>query len=132
MSARRAGVIVVLAVAVLLGLVTSGRVVAQITAERVVMTPADGTLTTRFLFSGSGFTPGRTVSVRITTPDGVERRFRTDEDIEIVWLVLPDGTFSLEMVPAQRFPGAGPGRWQALFCGFEATTCQLLTFDVSP
>lgn len=132
MSARRAGTVVVLAAAVLLGLLVSAQVTAQVATERVVMMPADGTLTTRFSFSGSGFTPGRTVSVRVTTPDGTERRFRTDEGVEIVWLVLPDGTFSLEMVPAQRFPGAGPGRWQALFCGFDAATCQLLAFDVAP
>ena len=106
-----------------------GRASAQTTSEHVVVTPGEGTLQSSFTFVGMGFTPGRTVSVRITSPDGIERRFLTDDGSELVWLVQPDGTFSLEFVPALRFPGGGPGRWRALFCSFGAPTCQLVDFD---
>lgn len=102
------------------------------TGERVLVTPGEGTTATRFRFTGSGFTPGRTVSVRLTPPDGVERRFMADDGAEVVWLVAPDGSFALDLSPAQRFPGAPAGHWRALFCGFGAPTCQLIDFDVLP
>ena len=124
-------------IAVLLaGLAAIDGVRAQVplpaTGERVLVTPGEGTTATRFRFTGSGFTPGRTVSVRLTPPDGVERRFMADDGAEFVWLVAPDGTFALDLSPAQRFPGAPAGQWRALFCGFGALTCQLIDFDVLP
>lgn len=103
---------------------------AQRSTERVVVTPGEGTIVTRFLFSGAGYQPGRTVDVRVTPPDGFERRFMDDGAVQ-VWQVQADGTFSLDFIPAQRFPGAGPGHWRVLFCTFMAPTCQLIEFDVA-
>ena len=125
--------IVAVAVTAFAALSMHARVQAQapVSAEHVVMTPADGTLSTRFQFAGSGFLPGRNVSVRFIPPDGSERRVR-EEGVEIVWPVQSDGTFSLDVVPGQRFPGASPGRWRVLFCVFGSTTCQQLEFDVQP
>ena len=131
MVARRL-VWIVVAAALLAGIMTGGRVAAQISPERVVLTPAEGTLQTRFTFTGSGFSPGRTVFVKLILPDGTERRFRTNEGIEIVWPVQPDGNFALDFIPSQRFPDAGPGHWQALFCSVGALTCQHIDFDVHP
>lgn len=102
------------------------------TGEHVTATPGEGTLFTHFFFAGNGFAPSRTVSVRLTLPDGSERRFRTLEGIENVWLARADGSFELDFVPAQRFPGAQPGHWQALFCGADAPTCQRVDFDIAP
>lgn len=107
----------------------TGHAGAQQPAERVVMTPAEGTLATRFLFVGAGFPAGSSVSVRFLPPDGVERRIRED-GAELVWLVSADGGFGLEVVFGQRFPGAPPGRWRALFCALNAPTCQQLEFDL--
>jgi hypothetical protein len=121
---------------VLAGLATSDGVRAQAPSptpgERVLVTPGEGGATTRFRFTGSGFAPGRTVSIRLTPPDGVERRFMADDGAEVVWLVGPDGGFALDLSPAQRFPGAPAGHWRALFCAFAAPTCQLIDFDVLP
>jgi hypothetical protein len=102
---------------------------AQRSPERVVVTPGEGTVTTRYVFTGSGYQPGRTVAVRLTLPDGSERRF-TEDGAEQVWQVQADGTFALDFVPVLRFPGSSPGRWRALFCTFQAPTCQLIEFDV--
>jgi hypothetical protein len=63
-------------------------------------------LTTHFVFSGSGFTPGLTVSIRFYPPNSPERRIRTEQGMEVVWPVASDGTFSLDFTPAQQFPGA--------------------------
>jgi hypothetical protein len=117
----------------LAAVVTSSRVVvAQGAGERVVMTPGEGTLHTRFLFIGAGFTPGRTVSVRAIPPDGLERRVRTEPGIELVWRIPADGTFALELTPAVDFPDAPPGHWRMLFCQEASPTCQQLEFDVFP
>ena len=105
---------------------------AQTGQEHVELSPPDGTLTTRFVFSGSGYTPGLTVSARFFPPDTLERRIRTDQGAEVVWPVQPDGTFSLDFVPTARFPGASPGRWHALFCAYGDRTCQMIEFDVLP
>jgi hypothetical protein len=128
---RRLIVALVALISIGLALAAGARVQAQTSMERVVVTPGEGTSQTRFLFNGSGFTPGRTVSVRFILPDGSERRV-TEGSAEVVWLVAPDGTFALDLVPAQRFPAAPPGRWRALLCGFNAATCQLIDFDVAP
>jgi hypothetical protein len=119
--------IVSLAIALL-----SSTVAAQTGREHVQLSPPTGTLTTHFVFSGSGFTPGLTVSIRFYPPDSLERRIRTDQGTEVVWPVQSDGTFSLDFVPAQQFPGALAGRWSALFCGFGDRTCQMIEFDVLP
>jgi hypothetical protein len=129
---RSALLMAIVALAVVSAALVRAQASAQPSGERVVMTPADGTLTTRFMFAGSGFAPGQNVSVRFFPPDGNERRIRTDEGAEIVWPVQPDGTFSLDVVPAQRFPSAPPGRWRVLFCAVGAPTCQQLDFDVFP
>ncbi|MGE0544947.1 MAG: hypothetical protein AB7R89_32725 [Dehalococcoidia bacterium] len=110
----------------------STMVKAQTGSEHVQLSPPTGTLATHFVFSGSGFTPGLTVSIRFYPPDAVERRIRTEHGVEVVWPVQPDGTFSLDFVPAQQFPNASPGRWQALFCAFRDRTCQMIEFDVLP
>lgn len=102
---------------------------AQPAVERVVMTPADGTLTTRFLFVGMSFPAGSGVTVRFMSPDGVERRIR-DDGAELYWVVSSDGSFALEVAFGQRFPGAPAGRWRALFCAQYAPTCQQLEFDL--
>jgi hypothetical protein len=99
--------------------------------ERVVVTPGEGTGLTHFTFTGSGYTPGRTVSIRLTAPDGSERRFIAEDGAEVVWLAAPDGAFALEFAPALRFPGTPPGHWRALFCSYAAPTCQLIDFDVT-
>jgi hypothetical protein len=96
------------------------------------MTPAEGRLNTQLLFSGSGFLPSLTISARFSPPDGLERRIRTEDGAEFVWLVQQDGTFSLDLVPSQRFPGAPAGRWRALFCAFGSPTCQQIEFDLAP
>lgn len=119
------------AVLFLSALVVPG-VAAQSRGEHVEMTPADGRLSTQFLFTGTGFRPGLTISARFYSPDGVERRIRTEEGAEFVWLVQQDGTFSLDLVPAQRFPGAPAGRWRVLFCAFGSPTCQQIEFDLAP
>jgi hypothetical protein len=100
--------------------------------ERVIVTPGEGTLLTRYQFSGSSFPANKTIAVRLYPPDGFERRLATDDGIELVWLAGPDGAFSLEFVPALRFPGAPAGHWRALFCSYNAPTCQLVEFDVLP
>jgi hypothetical protein len=120
-----------LVVLLVTALVSSGAS-AQTGSEHVLLSPPEGTLTSRFVFSGSGFTPGLTVSIRFYPPDAAERRIRTDQGAEVVWVVEPDGTFSLDFVPAQQFPGASPGRWRALFCAYRDRTCQMIEFDVLP
>jgi hypothetical protein len=122
-----AAVIAFLAIAVV-----STTVSAQTGREHVQLSPPTGTPATHFVFSGSGFTPGLTVSIRFYSPDASERRIRTDQGAEVVWPVQPDGTFSLDFVPGQQFPGASPGRWQALFCAYRDRTCQMIEFDVLP
>jgi len=108
----------------------AGRVSAQVGGERVVVTPGDGVLQTRFLFTGSGYAPGRIISVRVLPPDGSEHRLTTEDNAELIWLVQADGTFGLELVPSQRFPALGTGRWRILFCSAGASTCQLVEFDI--
>ncbi|MGH2587717.1 MAG: hypothetical protein ACRDJE_22580 [Dehalococcoidia bacterium] len=132
MLRRSALLMAVVALAVVAVALVRGPAAAQPSGERVVMTPADGTLTTRFTFVGSGFTPGQNISVRFFPPDGIERRIRTEEGAELVWPVQPDGTFALDVVPMQRFPNASPGDWRVLFCAFGAPTCQQLEFDILP
>ena len=122
-------VAMVLAGTLCISLTLTGGAAAQRSPERVVVTPGEGTIVTRFLFTGAGYQPGRTVDVRVTPPDGSERRFMEDGAVQ-VWQVQADGTFSLDFIPAVRFPGAGPGRWRALFCTFMAPTCQLIEFDI--
>ncbi len=129
---RRGIFILLLVLAVAGAVVTASAVSAQPAGEHVVLTPAEGTLTTRFVFVGHNFQPGRTVSVRVTTPDGLVRRFTTEDGAEMVWLVGVDGSFVVELVPIMRFPGALPGRWQALFCSAGSPTCQQIDFDVLP
>ena len=129
MLRRRLVLLAAVLVAVLCAGTTHLRASAQTTTERVVATPGEGMLQTRFVFTGSGFVPGRTVSVRVLTPEG-ERRFTNEQGVEFVWLVGPDGTFTLDFVPAQHFPGSSPGRWRALFCTHGALTCQLVDFDL--
>ena len=131
MTRRRLATIFVALLSIGAALSAGSRAHAQAVAERVIVAPGEGTYQTRFLFSGSGFTPGRTVSVRFVLPDGSERRV-TEDGAELVWVVGTDGTFAMDLVPAQRFPAAPAGRWRALFCGFNAATCQLIDFDVSP
>lgn len=129
---RRAGRGAVLFWAVAIGLaLVTGAAAAQVSAERVVVTPGEGTLTTRFQFTGSGYPPGRTVSIRVTLPDGSERRFVSEDGAELVWQTRPDGTFSFDLVP-RSVPGAIPGHWRVLFCTFAAPTCQLIELDVFP
>ena len=128
---RRGLLFLALVLAVWAALLAAGETSAQPAGEHVVLTPAEGTLTTRFVFVGHNFQPGRTVSVRITTPDGLARRFTTEEGAEMVWLVGADGSFVIEMVPIARFPGALPGRWQALFCSAGSPTCQQIDFEVT-
>jgi hypothetical protein len=130
-SRRRIATLLIALLSIGAALSTGMHAQAQVTTERVMVTPGGGTAQTRFVFTGAGFTPGRTVSVRFLLPDGSERRV-TEGPAEVVWLVLPDGSFSVDLVPAQRFPAAPPGRWRALFCGFNAATCQLIEFDVLP
>jgi hypothetical protein len=108
----------------------SGRVDAQAPGERVIMTPAEGTLQTRFQFTGTGFTPGQIVALRVIPADSSERRMRNDAGAELVWLVGADGSFSLDFVPSQHFPGAPPGHWRILFCGLGSLTCQMIELDV--
>ena len=116
----------------LAGAALLGEASAQVSSERVVATPGEGTLQTRFHFAGSGFAPGRTVSVRVYCPDGSERRFINEEGAELVWLVDANGTFTLDLVPGQRFPGCGLGHWRTLFCSQNSPTCQLVEIDVLP
>ena len=113
-------------------LLSSASVAAQIAGEHVVLTPADGTFNTHFTFTGSGYQPGRVVYVRIATPDGLSRRFYADDGVELVWLAGADGTFTLELTPALRFPTAPAGVWIALFCAQGSSTCQQIEFDVLP
>ena len=120
--------VVALAVAVA---VTHGAA-AQSAGERVTMSPGEGTLQTHFLFTGFGFVPGRTVSVRAIPPDGLERRVRTEGGVEVVWRIPAEGTFALEFTPALDFPDAPSGHWRMLFCQEGSPTCQQLEFDVSP
>ena len=129
---RKCVALVALAVAALVAVALSAAVSAQPASEHVVMAPAEGTLQTRFVFTGAGFVPARTISMRITPPDGVERRMRTDVGAELVWVVQADGGFALDFVPSSTFPDAPPGQWRALFCQFGSTTCQQLDFDVLP
>lgn len=131
MSARRA-VAALVVLAVLSAAVFTGAAAVQASDEHVELTPAVATLQTRLVFTGSGYAPGLTISARFFPPDGAERRIRTPEGAEIVWPVQADGTFSMDLVPAQRFPGAAAGRWRALFCAFGATTCQQIEFDLAP
>jgi hypothetical protein len=131
-SARPIVAVLTLLVIMSAAVLTSSTVVAQANDEHVEMTPAEATLQTRLVFSGRGFTPGVTVSARFFPPDGAERRIRTPEGAEIVWPVQPDGTFSMEVVPAHRFPGAVAGRWRALFCASGSATCQQIEFDLAP
>lgn len=105
---------------------------AQAPAERVMVTPGEGSVMTRFRFVGAGFPVGRFVSVRITSGEGIERKFTGDDGVELVWIVAADGGFALEFTPITRFPSATPGRWQALFCLTGSPTCQHLDFDVAP
>lgn len=128
---RPAALLVVLCIA----LSISGRVAAQVEpvgGERVVVSPGEGTLQTRFSFAGSGFAPGRLVSVRVVPPGGLQRRLLVDDGVEQVWLVGADGRFLVEFVPVIRFPEARSGRWQALFCADTSSNCQLVEFDVTP
>jgi hypothetical protein len=129
---RAVVLLVALVAAGLVGISVPDDVAAQAPTERVFMTPAEGTLHTQFHLVGVGFTPGRTVSFRVLPPDGVERRLRNELGAELVWLVLADGTFSLDLIPAQHFPEAPAGRWRLLFCQFGSLTCQQLEFDVLP
>lgn len=129
---RAVALLVALIAAGLILVVVSHAVAAQAPTERVLMTPAEGTLHTPFHFSGTGFTPGRTVSIRVQPPDGGERRMRNEHGAELVWLVLPDGSFSLDLIPAQQFPDASAGRWRLLFCQFGSLTCQQLEFELLP
>lgn len=133
-AARRIAIfaLIILALMVALPGKRSSAQLAPLTAEHVTATPAEGTLLTRFSFFGSGFAPNRTVSVRLTIADGSERRFRTPEGIENVWLTRADGSFDLDFMPALRFPGAPAGHWQALFCGADAPTCQRVDLDIAP
>ena len=128
---RRGLLFLTLVFSVLAVLVSASRTGAQPAGEHVVLTPAEGTLTTRFVFVGHNFQPGRTVSVRITTPDGLARPFITEDGAEMVWLVGANGSFVVEMVPIARFPGALPGHWQALFCSTGSPTCQQIEFEVT-
>ena len=81
----------VVAVAVLAGIgLTAGRAHAQVSGERVIVTPGEGNPTSRFLFTGSGYIPGRYVTVRVLMPDGTERRLTTEDNAELVWLVCTD------------------------------------------
>lgn len=105
---------------------------AQAPTERVIVTPGEGSMLTRYRFVGTGFPVGRLVAVRITSGEGIERKLTGDDGVELVWIVAADGGFALEFTPGTRFPGAAPGRWQALFCPAGSPTCQHLDFDVAP
>jgi hypothetical protein len=113
-------------------LLVQGAQAQQAAHEHVTMSPAEGTLATPFVFRGTGYQPNVTVSIRFLAPDGLERRMRTGEGAEIVLPVQADGTFLLDVVLAQRFPGAPPGQWRVLFCADESPTCELLEFHVAP
>ena len=119
-------------VALLAVVASAGGAAAQSTGERVFMSPGEGTLQTRFLFTGFGYLPGRTLSVRAIPPDGLERRVRTEGGVEVVWRIPTDGTFSLEFTPALDFPDAPAGHWRMIFCQESSPTCQQLDFDVFP
>lgn len=120
------------AVAAVTALSLSAGASAQSVPQQVVLAPAEGTLLTRYVFDGAGFVPGRTVSVRVFPPDGIERRMRNEQGAELVWLVSAAGGFALDFVPALIFPEATAGRWRVLFCQFGAPTCQQIDFDISP
>lgn len=129
---RRLLILVIIAATLTATLAGGGRAMAQATGERVLLTPAEGTLATRFTFVGSGYVAGHVVTVRFLPPDGIERRYRDTDGVEFVWLVGTDGGFSLDVVPALRFPGAPAGHWRVLFCASSSATCQLIEFDISP
>lgn len=128
---RRVSVVLALCLAFALAGHAAGQAEPH-TGERILLSPADGTLQTRFSFTGSGFLPGRLVSVRVVPPGGLQRRLLSDDQIEQVWQVGADGRFVVEFVPAARFPEARAGRWQMLFCADTSPNCQLVEFDVLP
>lgn len=131
MTVRRLAYLLIAVTLGTIGIVTRD-IHAQALAERVIVTPGEGTVLTRYRFVGSGFPVGRFVSVRITSGEGIERKLTGDDGVELVWVVAADGGFALEFTPSARFPGAAPGRWQALFCLTGSPTCQHLEFDVAP
>jgi hypothetical protein len=104
---------------------------AQTNGERVAVAPGEGTLQTRFRFTGSGYQPGRSVTIRVTPPDNVERRIRGEDGVELVWVTAADGSFQLDLVPGDRFPGTPGGRWRVLFCTAGASTCQQVEIDIA-
>lgn len=132
MRRRSLATALALSIGIVIALTALTSAAAQLVGERVVVSPGEGAATTNFRFTGSGYVPGSLVRVAVTPPDGIERRLISETGAEMVWLVSPDGHFELEVVPAQRFAPATPGRWQALFCTSGSVTCQLIDFDVLP
>ena len=117
--------IVLLAVAVLWAVVATPAV-----AQSVNVDPLDGDQEETFVFSGSGFAPGDSVTMHFTSPDGTPYILLADDGGELLLTVAEDGTFAISLVPVELFVGAPAGEWQAEFCPSSGEFCLAGTFSI--
>lgn len=106
---RHAVLAFILAVSLMLSLGTVA------VAGEVAFSPAQGSPTDSFKFTGFGFTPGAKIYMSATTPDGQELVPPGPDGGPAFLVVGDDGHFNLDLVPARDLPVVMNGTWTINF-----------------
>ena len=117
-------------IGLLTGVVLCLSLVVTARAQSVTVGPAEGNQEATFVFRGSEFIPGDTISMRFTSPAGDAYMLLDQDGREFFLTVAEDGTFGLSIVPVELFVGAPAGLWLAEFCPSAGEFCLAGTFTI--
>ena len=114
-----------------LTLVPAPAVAAPARVPGITISPPVGTLTTTFVFTGTGFPAGMILTAAFLDPTGVPYDSYTSGQ-PLTVTVDGRGRFELSIVPSRDLPGAVAGRWQFEFCvATGGSQCWGETFDIT-
>ncbi|HLZ71755.1 MAG TPA: hypothetical protein VKV26_17770 [Dehalococcoidia bacterium] len=92
--------------------------------------PDGGNMTTQYVFSVTGLTPGHGVDIVLF--DDAEQRYTYQKDgVDQAIIVDDTGAAAIVMVPGRDLPGSKPGQWRAVFYEEETGNTVTIPFAVA-
>jgi hypothetical protein len=117
---------------VLLGLGVGSRPAQAQDAAGIRVTPLAGTLSTTFLFTGSGFVPG-TQFQEIFTDAAGQQYVASSQGQDLIVVADNTGSFQISLNPATDVPASATRTWLVSFCVIGDTSCYAGdTIDIVP
>jgi len=120
-------------VAVTAALMLAALLATPVQAEpRITVTPTSSYAYDTFVFSGTGFSSGTTLTVAYTDPAGTSAKLTDGYGNNTTVKVGNDGSWELRVQPGNVFKNTSPGNYQLSFCqSYAPSTCWAENIKIS-